>query len=239
MSATERQNVIGIIMYWGLTAASVIALKQFYSTASAVQLQWQLRPLVFLLELFSDLHFEPTATGEWLDSSRRISIVKSCAGVNFLIISLLGHLVQRHEDSKRLRLLIEAPAVAWLTALTANTLRVLLSVYGEHRLSILTGLAEADCHRAIGIGVYFLCLWGQLACHSKRGFGRSAVSALVCYLSITLAIPLLRTGLMGLEPIHLQHVASLTGIPVAAVVLGFFANSFRSIYREGDRSRSG
>jgi exosortase K len=77
--------------YWLCVAIMVAALKQFYSAATAAQLQWQLYPLVMVLEALSDLLFEPTANAEWLDPVHHISIVKACAGINFLIISLLGY----------------------------------------------------------------------------------------------------------------------------------------------------
>lgn len=221
MSGSERHNIIGDSIYSGSIAILVFALKQFYSAASADQLQWMLRPLVSLLELFSDLSFEPTAENEWLDTNRRISIVKSCAGVNFFIISLLGYLWQRRGCRRRLRILILALTSAWLTALLANTLRILLSVCWEDSMAAGLGLSEEDCHRAIGIAVYFSCLWTQLACYRLEGFSRTLITASVCYLSITLLIPLLRTWLLGLEPVSLQHIVWVAGIPLAMTLLGY------------------
>jgi exosortase K len=229
MSGAERHNIIGDSIYWGSIAILIFALKQFYSAASADQLQWMLRPLVMLLELFSDLSFAPTPDSEWLDVNRRIAIVKSCAGVNFFIISLLGYLWQRRGYRRRLRLLVQALASAWLTALLANTLRILFSVYWEDSMAAGLGLSERDCHRAIGIAVYFSCLWAQLACYRLQGFSRTVVTASACYLSITLLLPLLRAWLLGLEPVSLQHRVWVAGIPLAMTLLG---------YCFGTRSRS-
>lgn len=224
MSAINRRQAIGRFAYWVSIAVGVTALKQFYSTASADQLQWMLRPLVLLLELLSDLSLEPTPSHAWLDASHRISIVKSCAGVNFFIISLLGYLWQRRNNPCRLHLFFRALASAWLTALAANTLRILISVYGEDWLVLCFGLTETECHRLIGIAVYFLCLWLQLACYRQQGFSRSAITALTWYLSIVLLIPLVRGWLFNLEPLSWRYAAWVVSVPFGTVLLGYCFN---------------
>ncbi|MGR9052325.1 MAG: exosortase K [Gammaproteobacteria bacterium] len=206
------------LLYWFFAAVIVLALKQFYSTAGAEQLQWQLRPLVMLLELFSDLRFEPLANGEWWDETHNISIVKACAGINFLVIALLGRLWQQRGGRFRLPVFGRALLTAWLASLAANTLRVVLSVYGETPLSDFAGLSAEDSHRLIGIAVYFCCLWTQLALYRMHGFSRTVPVAVACYLAIALLFPLLRTWLLGLEPLDSRHAVWVAVVPAVAVV---------------------
>ncbi|MGR9114643.1 MAG: exosortase K [Gammaproteobacteria bacterium] len=219
MPAIERRQVAGALIYWGSVATIMVTLKQFYSIATADQLQWMLRPLVLLLELFSDLSFEPSADGVWLARNHRISIVKSCSGINFFIVSLLGYFWLNRNDSRRRLLICHALLAAWLTALIANTIRILLSVYLGEALAV--GLSEADSHRLIGIAVYFTCLWAQLACFQVQSTKYAAVIAAAFYLGITLLVPWLRGWMLGLEPLNLRHAAWVVGIPLIAVLLEF------------------
>lgn len=232
MPAVEQSKASGkLVVYWGSVATVTIAIKQFYSAATAESLQWMLKPLVMLLESLSDLSFEPTPDATWLDPNHRISIVKSCAGINFFIISLLGYLCQRQGDC-RLILFLRALSAAWLTSLAANTLRILLSVYYEDTLSVCLHLSEADSHRLIGITVYFSCLWLQLAGYRIKRFKRAAITASACYFSVTVLIPLLRGWALDLDPVDMQHIVWVTGIPLGMILLGFFFKKLASMIRD-------
>ncbi|MGR8930129.1 MAG: exosortase K [Gammaproteobacteria bacterium] len=193
-------------------------LKQFYSSASAAQLQWILYPLVILLEVFSDLHFEPTPSNGWLDSEHQVSIVKACAGMNFMIISLLAFLWKRNQPPS-IQQLVYAFLSAWPTALCANTLRILICVYGQSELANLAGLSEDDTHRLIGIAVYFVCLWAQLSAFRLHNFRCTGFRALVLYLGITLLIPALRAWLTGAELPPLNYTIWVVGGPVLLVLM--------------------
>ncbi len=228
MLTADRRAFAEQLMFWTLIAAAVIALKQFYSTASAEQLQWMLRPLVLLLELLSDLSFEQLPAKEWVDATHRISIVKSCAGVNFFIISFLGYVWRQRAQRRRLRLVLQALAAAWLTALAANTLRILISVYGSDLLALGFGLSGAESHRLIGIVVYFVCLWAQLARFRPQEFCSAVVSAAVLYSAVTLLLPLLRIWVLGLESIGFEHVAWVAGIPLGAILACMVYRACRS-----------
>ena len=205
--------------YWLCVAIMVVALKQFYSAATAAQLQWQLYPLVIVLEALSDLLFEPTANGEWLDPIHHISIVKACAGINFLIISLLGYCWLWRDRPMPLWVLIRALVLAWLTALLANSLRILLCIYAQAPLAILIGSTEATSHRLIGIAVYFSCLWIQLSALGVQRFRQMAVVAALIYLGVSLLIPVFRACLLGSALPSLQHVFWVIGIPVFVQII--------------------
>ena len=205
--------------YWLCVAIMVVLLKQFYSAATAAQLQWQLYPLVIVLESLSDLLFEPTANAEWLDPIHHISIVKACAGINFLIISLLGYCWLWRDRPMPVWVLMRALVLAWLTALLANSLRILLCIYAQAPLATLIGSTEAASHRFIGIGVYFSCLWIQLSAFGVQRFGQMAVTTTLIYLGVTVLIPVFRACLLGSALPSAQHLFWVIGFPVFILIM--------------------
>ncbi|GAB6142026.1 hypothetical protein JCM14076_27550 [Methylosoma difficile] len=213
--------------YWSVAALLTLALKQGYSAASAAQLQWQLYPLVVLLELFSHLSFE-AAGGEWRDDFHRVSIVKSCAGINFLIVSLLGYWWLWRDRPFGVRSVLYACTCAWLTALLANTLRILLSIYGQDALSTTFGLTEPESHRLIGIAVYFFCIWAQLSAFRWRRFRQTASIATLIYLTVTLLIPVLRALVLGRQLPDWPHIAWVLGLPLLTLLI---SRSLRRQYK--------
>lgn len=205
--------------HWLVATALVMALKQFYSVATTAQLQWQLYPLVLSLELCSDLHFQATDDYEWRDALHGVDLVKSCAGINFLLISLLGYLWSWRDKPANLRLASRALLSAWFTALCANTLRILLSIRWQANLAGYAGLSDDESHRCLGIAVYFICLWLQLAGFRLHKVRRMAVVAMVIYLSVALLLPLLRACLLGLAPPTNEYVLWVLGFPACMVAL--------------------
>lgn len=212
-----------------LATALVMAVKQFYSVATAAQLQWQLYPLVLALELCSDLHFQATDDFAWRDALHGVDIVKSCAGINFLLISLLGYLWLWRDKPSGLRLTVRALLCAWFTALGANTLRILLSIGCQANLAGYAGLSDDESHRGIGVAVYFVCLWLQLSGFHWQQARRMAVAALLIYLSVALLLPLLRACLLGLALPTNEYVLWVLGIPVCMTVLSHALPVWRTL----------
>ena len=86
-----RKRPDGKTLAWWLTALAVaLAIKHHYSVASAADLQWMLRPLSQLLEWISGHPFHRDGLHEWVSESADIRLVKACAGINFLLMSLLA-----------------------------------------------------------------------------------------------------------------------------------------------------
>ncbi|OGT89040.1 MAG: exosortase K [Gammaproteobacteria bacterium RIFOXYA12_FULL_61_12] len=218
---------------WGLIALLALALKQLYGMADATELQWLLWPLARLLEVVSDLRFQPLPTGDWLDAGQGILIVKACAGGNFLLISWLAWLWRGRALPLRPARLLGAFAAAWAATLAANALRILLILHAEDGLARLGGLSQGDSHRLIGIAVYFLCLWIQLA-GSASARVPLAVAAAALYLGVTLLLPALRAWALGLAPLDTIHVLWTAAVPLAvALVSGLWR-----AYRPGDHPSS-
>src|SRR5262245_5531390 len=83
------------IAQWVVVLIFALALKLYYSSASADQLRWILAPTTALVELVSNTSFEFEAHAGYLSSDRSFLIAPACAGVNFLITAFLVLIVRR------------------------------------------------------------------------------------------------------------------------------------------------
>jgi exosortase K len=203
--------------HWGLILLAIVVFKQGYGLAEAGQLQWMLMPLVEILECVGGLSFELQPDGTWLDAEHRVLLVKACAGGNFLLTAWLACLWRWRHRTSPLRTILSAAGAAWVTALAANTVRILLALHGQDTLARLTGLTPSDSHRLIGIGVYLVCLWALLSGPGRVHAALSAATGL--YLGFNLALPALRAWLLGLPAIDRGHLVWTAGIPLAALGL--------------------
>lgn len=227
MSAIKPGIDSRLAIYWLPALILALALKQFYSAASAALLQWQLYPLVVALELVTELRFEQSADSGWFDALHQVSIVKPCAGINFLIISLLGYWWLWHDKALRPYWIVVAFGLAWFTALSANVLRIVFCLYGQLPLAALIGVAEAESHRLIGIAVYFLTLWLQLAKFNRKNLRPTATVAVAMYLSMAVLIPMSRAWLLDLEQPGWNYLAWAMGMPVAMALTVRLARVYR------------
>lgn len=206
MPAADRYAGPGI-RAWAPALLLALAFKQFYAGADPHQLQWLLWPLARLLNGLGGLDFRPLASGEWLDAEHGLAIVKACAGGNFLIASWLGWLWRWRGLRLSVGLLLGTCAAAWFTTLAANALRILLVAHGQDGLARWTGLSDADCHRLIGIAVYFAALAVQLA--------RALAAAAGLYLGVAVLLPVLRAWWLGLPGPGAAYVFWTAVIPSA------------------------
>ena len=142
------------LAWWLPVLGVALAIKHHYSVASAADLDWMLRPLSLLLEGISGHPFHRDSLHEWVSESADVRLVKACAGINFLLMSLLAWAwvfrPERGEEidvptwlAGRILLLFAVIAAAWTTALLANSLRILVAMH-------LPGHG-ADLHRLIGM----------------------------------------------------------------------------------------
>jgi exosortase K len=218
----------------GLFAVALVAawlLKRHYSQASPEELRWVLAPTAALVQLAldADLVFRP---GEgYLSRELSILISPACAGVNFLIVAFLslalGFGRSLPGGKQGAVSLLAFAAVAYLTTLLVNTLRICLSVWLAHLAARLLGLTFQSVHRLLGIAVYLaglvtLCLTVQL-CLRKRlrvpTRHSTLLVAFVCYLTITLLVPLLRGAAQSSE--YWGHAAPVSVLVGGALALVF------------------
>ena len=80
-------------MIWGAQLAIVLlcalALKQYYSTATADELRWILAPTTLLVELLSGRSFTFESYTGYMSNDHTFVIAVPCAGVNFLITTFV------------------------------------------------------------------------------------------------------------------------------------------------------
>src|SRR5215218_4974573 len=78
---------------WGaqlaIVALCALALKQYYSTATANELRWILAPTTALVELLSGRSFAFESYTGYMSSDHIFVIAVPCAGVNFLLTAFL------------------------------------------------------------------------------------------------------------------------------------------------------
>jgi exosortase K len=218
--------------------ALVVTLKHHYSQAGSEDLRWILRPTARLVELFSGIGFEPSDAG-FLSRSRGILIAPACAGVNFLIIafSMAVFAGLRHIRSRTAKgvWLVVAAGGAYAATIFVNSLRIIASIY-SYEARIYSGWVTPErVHRLEGVLIYFFFLSlfyriidAVLARFSyKRGempltaqqhwklLGRDPLSAavpLLCYLGMTVLVPLINGAASGGANRFVEHIATVVGI---------------------------
>ena len=218
-------------------------LKRFYSAASPEELRWILAPTSWLTSLGVNTDFAFRAGEGYLSREQSVLISPACAGVNFLIVAfvslVLGFSARFTSRSQRARWLAVSAVVAYLTTLVVNALRISLSIAVAHLATRYLGLTFQSVHRLLGIVVYLtslvaLCLtvehWlSSRTCSSLVGAAparsRALPVALVCYLAVTLLVPLLRGA--AHNPDYWSHAAPVS-VSVGAVVALVFAARGRS-----------
>ena len=167
-----------------------LALKFYYSTATADELRWILAPTTVLVELLSGKSFEFESLAGYMSSDHSFVIAAPCAGVNFLITSFvmlgLTRLWRNRFESISWRFVPLTAAIAYAATLIANTTRIWIALH-PMKVSWLTG---NQVHRLEGILVYFGFLLLLFMLTERAGSVKRFCFPLVIYYAITLGIPL-------------------------------------------------
>jgi exosortase K len=189
-------------MIWGaqlmLVVLCALGLKFYYSTATVNELRWILAPTTSLVELLSGRSFEFESFSGYMSSDRRFVIAVSCAGVNFLITSFLmlglRALWRRRFENVGWKFLAVAAALAYVSTVIANTVRICIALEIQRRSIEVSGLSENQLHRLEGIVVYFgfLLILFVLSERSESAKPKTLLLfPLAVYYVTTLGIPLL------------------------------------------------
>jgi exosortase K len=177
-----------------------LALKQYYSTASANQLRWILAPTTLLVQLASGESFQFESYAGYITSDHAFVIAAACAGVNFLITSFLmlalGKLWRDRNAAVSWSFIPTAAVAAYATTLVANAVRIVIALRLVRNPPDIGGLSSGELHRLEGILVYFGFLL-LLFVASDRGTANKtsrlfslALFPLLIYYAMTLGIPL-------------------------------------------------
>lgn len=185
--------------WWLAIASMAIAVKAHYRAADAADLSWILTPLALLLELASGHRFERLPSGEWQSAQAGIALVKGCAGINFMVMSLLAWgrsfapRWRRVEGARAsvvmLGALVASWICAWATALAANLLRIV--VLDRVQPLLETWLSPIAAHRLCGLAVYLGVLTLQVAATERLALRPALAIAAAIQVGILVLVPLM------------------------------------------------
>jgi exosortase K len=200
-----------------------LALKFYYSTATADDLLWILRPTTALVELLSGQRFDFESYAGYVSNDHRFVIAAPCAGVNFLITAFLMVALRRLWRERfraiRWRFIPLAGLLAYVATLIANTTRIWLALEMRAWAVSFSGLTNNQLHRLEGIVVYFtfllllFVLIERFESSQRRSFVRLSVFPLLVYYAMTLGVPLLN-GSYRKGSTFWQHFAFVIVLPL-------------------------
>jgi len=212
-------------LIWGAQLAIVLlcalALKFYYSNATADELLWILAPTTALVELLSGRSFAFESYTGYMSSDHRFVIAVPCAGVNFLITALLmlglRRLWRDRFQTVRWTFLPVTAALAYVATLIANATRICIALEMQRRSVEVDLLSGNQLHRLEGIVVYFgfLLLLFLVSERMETAKPRAALLfPLVIYYAITLGVPLLNGSYRQGMPFW-EHFAFVLVFPLA------------------------
>jgi exosortase K len=222
-----------ILLWWLAVLAVVVLLKRHYSIATAADLEWMLRPLSQLLEWFSGYHFYRDSNYEWVSESADVRLVKACAGINFMLMSLMGYawIFRPRPRSdidplswivKRMLLLCAAITAAWTTCLLANSLRILVAMTvntSAWGLDVI-GIDAAQLHRLIGMGIYVPLLSVQMVLGNRSDRRDALAGPALLYLMMMVVVPLLTGNALVHPALFVEHLGYVS--VMIAVMCGIY-----------------
>ena len=181
-------------MIWGAQLAIVLlcalALKQYYSTATANELRWILAPTTLIVELLSGRSFVFESYTGYMSSDHTFVIAAPCAGVNFLIMAFVMLALRRlwngRFESVSWRVLPMSIATAYVTTVIANAMRIVIALEIQRRSVEVSWLTENQLHRLEGILVYFGFLLLLFVVMERK----LLMFPVVIYYVMTLGVPL-------------------------------------------------
>jgi exosortase K len=219
-----------ICCWWMLIAAIAASLKLYNSFATPQDLQWLLRPLAFLAQWLLGLRFTDDGSGVWRNHENNIAIVKSCAGVNFMVLSLFVY-AKRYQPlvcgtrGTRNIVLITGRAVAaclaaaWCATLAVNTIRIVVSVELYRQEITFLDLSPEQIHRSAGVMIYFPALWLQFLLFARITRVHAGGMAALLYLGLLVFVPLL-TGSYREQPrLFIENILVAGGLSLALLIL--------------------
>ena len=185
-------------MIWGAQLATValcaLALKHYYSTATANELRWILAPTTLLVELLSGRSFEFESYTGYMSSDHTFVIAVPCAGVNFLItafVMLAGRQLWRTRfESVSWRFLPISMAMGYVATVIANAVRICVALEIQRRSFEVEWLTENQLHRLEGIVVYFGFLMLLFVVVERRSSRKTWLFPVGVYYAMTLGVPL-------------------------------------------------
>ena len=166
LTATPRRPLVfticdGVVVL--LTIVLAYGLKHHYSTATAEELGWMLRPTAVMVGALTGSPFAAETHTGFVSKELRFILGPSCAGVNFFIVAfctaIFGLVRSVRTVRGKLFLFLGSLASAYAVTLLVNTVRILAGI-ALHVHDVSFGWLDTErIHRIEGIFVYvlFLC----------------------------------------------------------------------------------
>ena len=203
-----------------------LALKAFYSTATADDLLWILTPTTALVELLSGKRFDFESYAGYMSSDHTFVIAVPCAGVNFLITAFLmlslRRLWRERFHSIGWTFLPFATVLAYVATLIANTVRISLALELRARAVQVGSLTGNELHRLEGIVVYFSFLlllfvvMERFESAEPLRIARLLPFPLLVYYGTTLGVPLLNGSFR--QRVFWEHFVFVIVLPLLLAV---------------------
>jgi exosortase K len=220
-------------MIWGaqlaIVALCALALKQYYSTATANELRWILAPTTFIVELLSGRSFTFESYTGYMSNDHTFVIAVPCAGVNFLITAFvmlaLRRLWEGRFESVSWRVLPVSMVAAYVATVIANAVRICVALEIQRRAFEVDGLTGNQLHRFEGIMIYFGFLMLLFFVMERR----LLMFPVVIYYAMTLGVPIVngsfhRTGFW-------EHFGFVMVVPLVVLLPVLIVRFVRQDYR--------
>ncbi len=217
-------------MIWGAQLALVLlcalALKKYYSTATANQLRWILAPTTLIAELLSGRSFVFESYQGYMSSDHAFVIAVPCAGVNFLITAFVMLALRRlwngRPESVSWRFLPISMVLSYVTTVIANAMRIVIALEIQRRSFEVSGLTENQLHRLEGIVVYFGFLMLLFVVVERKDSRKMWLFPVGVYYVMTLGVPIVngsfhRAGFWE----HFGFVIVMPLLMLLLIALGF------------------
>lgn len=188
-----------------------VAIKIFYASASVNDLLWILAPTRVLVSLATGVDFTFESYSGYMSNDHSFLIAASCSGVNFLLTAFLmlalNNLWRHRSGSSGWNFIPISMALAYLTTIIANTVRISTALYIRRKDPELIWLNPEELHRFEGIVIYFgfllllfvvsenVTLCPTIALKGKWARTRRYLLPLTIYYLTTIGLPLTNAAL--------------------------------------------
>ncbi|HKP82458.1 MAG TPA: exosortase K [Pyrinomonadaceae bacterium] len=225
---------------WGAQLVVVLlcalALKSYYSTATADELRWILAPTTAMVAMLSGRSFAFESYTGYMSSDHTFVIAVPCAGVNFLLTAFLmiglRRLWRDRFQGISWRFLPIAALMAYVATLIANTTRICIALEMQRRGVDVSWLTGNQLHRVEGIVIYFGFLLLLFILLERMDAGeprRILFFPVVIYYATTLGVPLINGSFR--HPAFWEHFGFVLVLPLILVLplmLRFHGLKYRS-----------
>ena len=211
-------------------------MKLHYSTASVNELDWILFPTAKAVEGITGISFQKEALTGYVNWDVQIIIAKSCAGINFLIVLVIMLAVMNLRSQASLKKKwLSLPGIllfSYMITIFANAIRIVLSIYCFQLNIFSHWLTKDRFHRITGVIIFFTILSIMYHISLRITSGKHSLSKhmtpLLCYIGITIALPLIRTPLLFQNTQFIEHSLIIVMVSLIILTLVFGADKIFS-----------